>query len=269
MGTTGFGANGLTNDGDNSVFEQISQDEASGLSETLWVTLDNEVTELSFTFQDLYTSTHFEEGTWTAYDGGVAVGSGVFTEDSAGSGSGTVAINGIGTFDEVAFTANRELDGSGSSDYSLTSVTFDPGPLGDTLAGGIGSDVLHGLGGDDVLSGGAGEDALNGGDGNDVLYGGDGNDSFLVAAMEGADTIDGGAGASWTDSINLSGVGSAYSATGGGVDGDGWTLVLDSGHSIDAQNAGSLILSDDAAGTITFDAGGSIDFAGIERIGFG
>ena len=180
-----------------------------------------------------------------------------------------MSINGIGSFDEVVFTANQETDGSGSSDYGLTSITFETDEEGDTLTGGDDSDLIYGFGGDDTISGGAGDDVINGGAGDDVLNGQDGSDAFLVAALQGSDTIDGGAGASWTDTILLDDMGAGYSVLGDTVDGDGWTMVLDSGHSILSQDTATLELSDDAAGTITFDDGGTVDFSGIERIGWG
>ncbi len=49
--------------------------------------------------------------------------------------------------------------------------------------------------------------------------------------------------------------------------GSDWTVSLTSG-SIDAQDANSLTLSDDADGTITLADGSPVDFFEIERIEF-
>ena len=176
----GFGANGTSGDGDSGVAGQIAYDEASGLSENVTITFDADITQLSFTFQDLQTQGFAEEGHWAVYDNGVLVAEADFQEDVAGSGAGTIDISGVGAFDTIVFTANQETDGAGSSDFGITSVTFGDGAVGDTLTGGAGSDVLHGMDGDDILIGGADDD---------VMTGGQGNDSFLISAMEGADTV--------------------------------------------------------------------------------
>ncbi|MEQ9586904.1 MAG: cadherin-like domain-containing protein, partial [Parvibaculaceae bacterium] len=138
----------------------------------------------------------------------------------------------------------------------------------DTLYGGSGDDKLEGGDGDDILVGGTGEDELKGGKGEDVLFGGagddelkgeDGSDLFIFESGNGdTDTIDGGSGSSWTDTIQLQG-------NGGGAVSMDWTLELDGG-SIESSDMGSYDLSEDASGTITFADGSEISFDNIERI---
>jgi VCBS repeat-containing protein len=138
----------------------------------------------------------------------------------------------------------------------------------DTLYGGSGDDKLEGKDGDDILVGGTGDDELKGGKGEDVLFGGagddelkgeDGSDLFIFESGNGdTDTIDGGSGSSWTDTIQLQG-------NGGGAVSMDWTLELDGG-SVEGSDMGSYDLSEDASGTITFADGSEISFDNIERI---
>ncbi|MCW6050843.1 DUF4347 domain-containing protein [Lyngbya sp. CCAP 1446/10] len=59
----------------------------------------------------------------------------------------------------------------------------------DTLCGGDGNNTLLGGSGDDVLFGGTGDDLLFGGIGNDTLIGGSNRQDFVLAAIQGTDTI--------------------------------------------------------------------------------
>ncbi|MBL4864639.1 MAG: cadherin-like domain-containing protein, partial [Rhodobiaceae bacterium] len=157
---------------------------------------------------------------------------------------------------------NDTLYGRGGND------TLDGGKGDDTLYGGSGDDTLKGGDGADILVGGGGNDTLTGGEGNDVLFGGtgddlmkgeSGSDLFIFQSGNGdSDTVIGGDGGGWTDTIQL------QANDGGYVDVD-WTLQLDTG-SVDGSDTGSYDLSDDAAGTITFADGSEISFEGIERI---
>lgn len=52
------------------------------------------------------------------------------------------------------------------------------------------------------------------------------------------------------------------------IDGEGWTIILDSGSSVTGQASNSFDLTSDAAGILTFDDGGSVDLAGIDRVTF-
>ncbi len=144
--------------------------------------------------------------------------------------------------------------------------TLDGGAGDDTLDGGTGDDTLHGGAGDDTLDGGTGDDVLSGGAGDDELHGGAGSDLFHIEAAQGADTISGGEGGGWADVIQLDGFGGAATISGQTISGDGWTAVLDAGHSATGTTGEAVDLSDDAAGIITFDDGGTVDFTGVERI---
>ena len=204
-------------------------------------------------------------------------GGGEDGNDTIFGGSGNDSINCGNQADSVD-------GGSGSdtiqSDWGANTISGGEGNdsiwgggHGDTITGGDGNDTILGdgrwmgtYGGNDSLDGGVGDDSLSGGLGNDTLFGGDGSDSFQVGAFEGNDIVSGGTGGGWTDSIQLEGMGSNISITGDTVDGDGWTMVLDSGSTIDSQDGNQLFFSDDAAGVITFDAGGEVDFAGIESV---
>ncbi|PPR23862.1 MAG: hypothetical protein CFH39_00342, partial [Alphaproteobacteria bacterium MarineAlpha10_Bin2] len=85
---------------------------------------------------------------------------------------------------------------------------------------------------------------------------GDGDDIFMIGAGDGNDTIDGGAGSAWTDTIDLDNPGDS---------GTDWTIDLDPGSTIENQTANSLDLSDDASGTINLSDGSEISFENIER----
>ena len=129
-----------------------------------------------------------------------------------------------------------------------------------------GNDAIYAGSGNDSVWGGAGDDTIFGGTGNDSLAGGDGSDTFIFTAMQGSDTVDGGTG--WTDVLELAGFGGDITVNATTVDGEGWTLVLEDGHSVTAETLDSLELSGDATGVITFDEGGTIDFTGIDKIVF-
>ncbi|MBG53991.1 MAG: hypothetical protein CML99_16490 [Rhodobiaceae bacterium] len=167
--------------------------------------------------------------------------------------------------------SSSTLYGSSNNDVMYAGAgndTLNGGNGSDTLFGGTGNDVLNGGSGGDVLVGGAGNDILNGGNGDDILFGGagddtlkgdDGSDLFIFqTGNDDHDTIIGGSGGGWTDTIQLQ-------ANGGGYLDMDWTLSLDSG-SIDTSGLGSYDLTDDASGTITFADGSEITFEGIERI---
>ncbi|MEL7149604.1 MAG: LamG-like jellyroll fold domain-containing protein, partial [Pseudomonadota bacterium] len=138
----------------------------------------------------------------------------------------------------------------------------------DLLLGEDGSDTLFGGSGDDKVQGGNDDDHLFGGTGNDTLIGDDGSDTFYFDAAQGTDQVNGGTSGGWTDVISLDGMGPGVTQSGNTIDGDGWTMVLDSGHTAEQLTLDSVELSPDATGTITFDAGGQIDFTAIERIEF-
>ncbi|OED48754.1 hypothetical protein AB838_09610 [Rhodobacteraceae bacterium (ex Bugula neritina AB1)] len=185
-----FGVAGAISDTDSGVTAQIGYDKASGVSEELIIEFDQATTDASFTFKHLFTSQHAEEGHWAVYNDGVLVAQGDFTEDTAGTGAGTVNINGYGDFDKLVLSANIQTDLTDGSDYTVSNITFnippeDPSAGDDTISGGLGDDVIYGQDGDDHLSGGEDNDSISGGSGSDTLFGGPGGD---------ADTLDGGDG---------------------------------------------------------------------------
>ena len=86
---------------------------------------------------------------------------------------------------------------------------------------------------------------MTGGAGNDTLIGGAGNDVFVYMQGHGSDTVNGGTGASWIDTVQLD------QSLGSQQPGTDWTVTLTSGNIV-SQGANELVLSDDADGTITF-----------------
>ena len=205
-----------------------------------------------------------------------------YTNQAAGGYSGDASGDTFTGIENVIASGHDDLVGGGAVDgiYQLGdgNDVFDTNSAltaADTVYGGDGNDVIWSGAGDDVLDGGAGNDAIlgeagndtfTGGTGDDTLYGEDGNDIFTYAAGDGSDTFAGGAGASWTDAIELQGMDGSVSIFGNTVTGQGWTMVVDGGSSIDGQNGESLDLSDDASGTISFDDGAMIDFTEIEQV---
>ncbi|MEO0386134.1 MAG: LamG-like jellyroll fold domain-containing protein [Pseudomonadota bacterium] len=200
--------------------------------------------------------------------------------DLVRGGSGADELYGHAGDDELwGDSGNDILDGDHGNDalYGGSGDDKLDGKWGDdTLSGGTGQDELWGEEGDDTLYGGAGDDLLyghtgddilSGGLGDDALKGGEGNDLFLVAALEGDDSLSGGLYGGWTDTVALQDVGAGPAVVAGDtVTGDGWTLLLDSGSSVTAEDTNALDLSADAAGVISFTDGGSVDISGIERI---
>jgi len=180
-------------------------------------------------------------------------------------GAGDVLIGGAGA---------DSLDGGAGTDTAVYSDSTAGVTVNLATGTGTGGDAegdtltsienITGSDYDDNLTGDANANVLDGGLGDDTLLGGDGSDTFVFWEGHGADNVQGGQGASWTDNIEL------HDATGGsniGTYGTDWTLTLSEG-SIDTQDANSITLTDDADGTITLQDGSTIDFFDIERIDF-
>src|SRR3990167_6516249 len=135
----------------------------------------------------------------------------------------------------------------------------------DTLKGGAGDDVLYGGSGNDSLKGGAGNDILSGEANNDSLLGESGSDLFIFGKNSGKDTVDGGKGGSWIDTIRLEDV------QGPPADNlknpDNWTLKVSdkSSYSIDHENQ-ILQFKGEGSGTITLADGSELTFNNIEKI---
>lgn len=202
---------------------------------------------------------------YDSIDGGAGVDQVIFnlTAVQANLTSGTVSYNG-------------NNGGTLTGIENLTGSSFN-----DVLTGDSGDNIINGGGGNDTMQGGAGTDtvsfegltgyvrvdlsagtALNysnagtllgsdtfsgfenaigtsmidyfkGTNGNNAFFGGDGNDQFTIGL--GVDTLDGGAG---SDSLTFSQVGAAH------VD------LLAGNYSLDANNYGTLISIDHAAGSV-------------------
>tara|TARA_R110002096_G_scaffold280294_1_gene474426 strand:- start:807 stop:6806 length:6000 start_codon:yes stop_codon:yes gene_type:complete len=198
------------------------------------------------------------------------------TKIDGGEGTDSVRVQGEDgvKVDMTDASIERAYGGAGDDSFDAsdsTDAVYEYGYGGDdTLTGGDGNDYLNGGDGNDQLSGGdgadrlvggEGDDVLNGGAGNDALYGGDGSDHLEFMANMGNDTADGGAGGGWMDTLELNGL------DGSSGPGDGWTLTLDQGSTIESSEMdGELLLSGDAGGTITFEDGGTLDFDNMEKI---
>ncbi len=187
--------------------------------------------------------------------------SGGESNDTIYAGSGNDSVDG-GTGDDALYGGDGDdtLHGDDGHDF------VHAGSGSDAVAGGVGDDELYGGFGNDTIEGGTGSDTIDGGLGDDLLVGNDGNDVFSFSVLEGTDTIDGGSG--WTDIIELAGFTGDVTVSGNTISGEGWTALLDDGHSVTGETLDSIELSVDATGVITFDEGGTIDLTGIEKIGF-
>ncbi len=138
--------------------------------------------------------------------------------------------------------------GSGDDVIDLTSTVYAYGNV--TIDGGAGNDVMWGNAGNDVMKGGAGDDVMKGGAGNDL---------FLLDAL-GRDTVDGGAGGGWTDTLDLSGMGAGHNVVVTTDDGHVWALTTGGtgGH--------EQILGHDVAGHVSVDGETKVDFSNIEKV---
>jgi len=181
------------------------------------------------------------------YEFSGGTGSGVFTDTSQ-----SVSVDGIGGDDVIT---------SGDYDDRIEGGTIDGS---DNISSGGGRDLIFGQSGHDNISAGAGDDVIVGGTGNDNLVGGDGSDLFMHGLGDGSDTINGGAGAAWTDVIDLGGGPGVTSAGDYGTD---WTVTVTNG-SIETTDtdAGKMELSQDADGYIDFSDGSRVTFSDIEEI---
>jgi Cadherin domain/RTX calcium-binding nonapeptide repeat (4 copies) len=188
---------------------------------------------------------------------------------AAGTGSGGNAQGDVYIDIENVFTnfGDDTLTGNASDNWLSSADGNDilnGGAGNDLLEGGDGNDILNGGADDDTLKGGAGDDILDGGMGIDTLTGGAGSDVFVIAEGNGNDTVNGGTGASWIDSILLEdGNGNGTLGT-FGID---WTVSVSEGSVIN-QDANSLTLSQDADGVIELEDGTMIGFQDIEHIGW-
>ena len=168
-----------------------------------------------------------------------------------GAGSDTASYATSASAINVNLTTGAATGGDAQGD-TFTSI--------ENLTGSGFNDGLVGDGNVNILTGNAGNDTLQGLGGADTLYGGLGSDVFIVGQGDGNDTIDGGAGGGWTDSITLQNADSS-------AVGSGWTVSLTSG-SVQSDNGSAKTFTDDAAGTITLEDGTEIGFQNIESINY-
>src|SRR5450631_2041240 len=221
-------------------------------------------------------------------------GSGTDTADYS-TATAAVTVN-------LSMTGGQNTVGAGTDTLSgienLTGSNYNDTLTGDandnTLTGGAGNNTLVGGAGNDTLIGGAGNDTLAGGTGTDTAdyssaTGGVTANLNISAAQDtvhagtdtlsgienltgsryndtltgdGNNTVAGGAGASWTDAINLHDGTSALGTY--GVD---WTLSITSGSIISTDSAHHMItLSQDTTGQIELHNGATINFTAIERV---
>ena len=158
----------------------------------------------------------------------------------------------------------NEILGSGNADSISGSQLADviQGLAGnDLISGDQGDDLLYGGAGDDQIAGGLGDDVLEGGLGDDLLFGGDGNDIFIFEQGNGSDSVDGGAGTSWTDTISIE-----YDVAGASDPSNPWVVEVN-GTAVDYDiNDGLLELGADVSGVIRFDDGSQLTFDNMENI---
>ena len=111
-----------------------AKDSAGGVSEELIITLDGSTTSVDVGFKMLFTneggSGHHEEALYTLYNNGHEVGTGSFTGTSGGvEGFVTLSATDNVAFDQIVFSAADDYtgynDGTGHSDYYLSSLSYD------------------------------------------------------------------------------------------------------------------------------------------------
>jgi len=191
-------------------------------------------------------------------------------DDSITGGDNNDNLRGDGGADTLAGNAGNDYLRGGDGNDDIAGGTGSDQLIGDAgadvLAGGDGTDRLYGGADGDRLSGDAGNDrlygqdgadTLDGGAGNDILDGGSGDDLFIFGAGNGNDTVHGGDG--WLDTARLQGT------DGGSPQPGDFEIELSSG-TIDEQAGSYVALSEDAAGTVTFNDGSELHFDGLERI---
>jgi Ca2+-binding RTX toxin-like protein len=166
-----------------------------------------------------------------------------------GAGADTATYDGSAAGVTVNLTTGRGSGGDAQGD-SLYGV--------ENLMGSDHADTLTGSADANTLTGGAGNDTLQGLGGNDLMIGGAGSDRFVIGEADGDNMVKGGAGAGWTDTIQLT------NADASPV-GKSWSIILNTG-SIQDDDGSTMTLTDDAAGSITLANGSQIAFEGIENI---
>jgi Ca2+-binding RTX toxin-like protein len=213
-------------------------------------------------FENITGSSHNDVLTGDANDNTIDGGAGNDTI-SGGAGNDTI----------VAGSGNETLDGGSGTDtvdfsHAASAVTANLATTSAQNTFGAGTDTLSGFENltgshyNDTLTGDSNDNVITGGLGNDTLTGGSGSDTFIYHVGDGNDIVAGGAGASWTDTINLHDGTSAL-----GIYGVDWTLSITSGSIVSTDTTNHVIsLSHDAAGHIDLSSGATINFTELERV---
>ena len=139
------------------------------------------------------------------------------------------------------------LIGNGGNDYLQGDAESDQ------LEGGAGSDTLVGGRGIDVLEGGTESDFLDGGLDNDILRGGDGLDTYLIRAVDGADTIedsDGHGVVEFDGKILVGGLRHAGDPTNVFHSADGTITYRKSGTDLTVTGSGSVTIKNFSSGKL-------------------
>ena len=181
-------------------------------------------------------------------------------DDTLYGGAGNDTLTG-GAGDDLfqGGSGDDNMDGGAGTD----TVTYDGAANGVTvnLATGTATD---GVGDTDTLTsienliGSANNDTFTGNGAVNEFTGGDGDDRFIMGEGGTMDTVHGGMGGGWTDTLQL--LNTDASAVGGG-----WTVQLDTG-TVASDDGSTMTLTNDAAGTITLEDGSQIAFDGLEKI---
>ena len=202
-------------------------------------------------------------GVYAHHYAGISSGSHTMTggdgNDNLTGGAGDDTLTGGAGADILDGGAGVDTASYAGSDQAVT-VDLNAGTAsGGDAQGDVLSNIENLTGSDyaDTLTGDSGANVLTGGAGNDTLTGGAGDDIFMFSAGSGSDTVYGGNGGGWTDTVELANPGTF---------GTDWTVSFDGGSSIEEQTQTYLDLTSDASGTINLSDGSQIIFDGIERI---
>jgi Ca2+-binding RTX toxin-like protein len=210
---------------DSFVYQLFDADGAS-VKATVFIQIDNDVTEVVVEPDILLGSFLDDKLTAPNKDNPASI-DGLEGDDTLTGSNQADTINAGDGSDRVIGLDGDDLIFAGSSEKDLRDVVF-AGEGNDTVEGGHGNDELRGDGGDDSLSGGFGVDTVIGGNGNDTLTGsafsdllfGGADDDFINGGF-GFDRVNGGAGADQFFHIGDKGHGSDwiqdYSASEGDV----------------------------------------------------
>lgn len=238
-----------------------------------------------------------QDDNWTGYtdvSGIINIDDMVFAEDGNDTlhgGGGNDDLRGQDGNDTIFGEAGNDIlrgDDGINVELGTGDDTLDGGTGNDTLFGGAGMDTLLGGDGNDDMFGGTGDDTLRGGTGSDELFGGDGNDRLFSsgpfsqggpigadtgfvtyldtvgdAALDAADTLDGGAG---NDTITVAHDFTGTTTIDGGDDIDELRFGVDGSHFKNSPPADIFNTVDLEAQTGVTPFGGQMIVRGIENV---